>query len=294
MDDRDTPGTDELPPIEDVRRLLAGPLSDEIVEMLRDDPRAEVAALVEAADRRSERRLAEQARLEEMVAIERQLHAGGRLAIAGVDKAGAGPLAGPIVAAAVILGDAAKIEDIDEPRRLDSLTRARLASEIRVRAKSFSIGIAEPAEIDELNVYHAGLVAMRRAVEGLLLVPDHVLVDAHRIPDIGIEQSAYVRGNARSRTIAAASLLAKEWRDSLMLELDRQHPGYGFAQNKGYGTPEHLEALRRLGPSPAHRMSSESVREIVGARPAVDPPPAPPRRRKAPAKNKVDRSRAPS
>lgn len=280
MSTSESGGPADLPPIEEVRRLLAGPLSDDIVEMLRDDPRDEVVALVDAADRRSERRRAERDRLEEMLAIERQLHAGGRLAIAGVDKAGVGPLAGPIVAAAVILGDAAKIEDIDEPRRLDALTRARIASEIRVRAKSFSIGVAEPAEIDELNVYHAGLLAMRRAVEGLLLVPDHVLVDAHRIPDVGIEQSAYVGGSARSRTIAAAAILAKEWRESRMLELDREHPGYGFARNKGYGTPEHHEALRRLGASPVHRASSEAVREILAAARRDEPKSRPAGRRK--------------
>ncbi len=280
MSTSESGGAAELPPVEEIRRLLAGPLSDDIIEMLRDDPREEVAALVDAADRRSERRRAEQDRLEEMLAIERRLHAGGRLAIAGVDKAGVGPLAGPIVAAAVILGDAAKIEDIDEPRRLDSLTRARIASEIRVRSKSFSIGIAEPAEIDERNVYHASLLAMRRAVEGLLLCPDHVLVDAHGIPDIGIEQSAYVRGSARSRTIAAAAILAKEWRDSLMLELDRDHPGYGFAHNKGYGTPEHREALRQLGASPVHRKSSEAVREILAAAGSAKPRPRPAGRRK--------------
>jgi ribonuclease HII len=250
--------------ISEIRRLLASPLCDEeTLESFRADPRAAVAALLAEADRRSLRLDEERERHEEMLAIERELHASGHTMIAGVDEAGVGPLAGPLVAAAVILGDAASIAGIDESKRLDAATRVRLAGEIRKRAVSVSVAFADVDEIDELNIYHAGLIAMRRAVEGLSMRPDHVLVDARRIPDIGIEQSSYVRGDARSLSIAAASIIAKTTRDALMDDMDVDHPGYGFSRHKGYCTPEHEAALRRLGPSRIHRTSYELVRELV-------------------------------
>ncbi|MFN2377671.1 MAG: ribonuclease HII [Candidatus Binatia bacterium] len=251
-------------PLSEVRRMLANPFCDPaLLDGLRDDPREAVASLLDAAERRRQRLEQARDRHEEMLAIERELNAAGRFLIAGVDEAGLGPLAGPIVAAAVILGDAALIEGIDDSKKVDPRRRSRLAVEIRERAASVSIGMADVTEIGELNVYHAGLLAMRRAVEGLDPCPDHVLVDARRIPDIGIEQSAYVRGDARSLSIAAASIIAKTHRDALMDDLDRAHPGYGFSRHKGYGTPEHQAALRRLGASAVHRTSYDAVRELV-------------------------------
>jgi ribonuclease HII len=259
-------GRDGQPPIAEVRRMLGSPMCDrEMIESLRDDPRAAVSVLLDAAERRTLRLEEEQERHEEMLAIERELFASGRFLIAGVDEAGVGPLAGPIVAAAVILGEEGSKLEIEDAKRLDARTRTALADDIRQRSTCVSIGIADVDEIDELNVYHAGLLAMRRAVDGLERRPDHVLVDARRIPDIGIAQSAFIRGDSRSLSIAAASVIAKTHRDRIMEELDRAHPGYGFAQHKGYGTPEHQEALRRLGASKAHRTSYEFVREIVAA-----------------------------
>jgi ribonuclease HII len=244
--------------------MLASPLLNaDMLAGLRRDPRAQVATMLEAAERRARRMHAERQRHDEMLAIERELQATGRFLIAGVDEVGVGPLAGPIVAAAVILGDAAGIDGIDEPKRLDTSRREAVSKEIRSRALNVSIGVATVAEIDRINVYHAGLLAMRRAVEGLTKKPDHVIVDARRIPDIGIEQSAYVRGDARSLSIAAASIVAKSHRDQMMVELDRVHPGYGFSRHKGYGTPEHHAALQRLGASAIHRASYEAVRELV-------------------------------
>ncbi|MFN2426980.1 MAG: ribonuclease HII [Candidatus Binatia bacterium] len=255
-----------VPSLQEVRRMLADPHCDPtLVDRLRDDPRATVASLLDVAERRGRRLAEETARHREMLAIERELEASGRFLIAGVDEAGMGPLAGPIVAAAVILGDAARIQGIDDSKKLDENKRTRLAGEIREQAIGVSIGIATVAEIDELNVYHAGLLAMRRAVEGLVRKPDYVLVDARRIPDIGIAQSAYVRGDSRSLSIAAASIVAKTHRDALMYEFDRVHPGYGFSRHKGYGTPEHQAALRRLGISSIHRSSYDAVRELVAA-----------------------------
>jgi ribonuclease HII len=251
-------------PLSEIRRMLASPLvSADMIAGLRRDPRVQVATLLEAAERRAHRIYAERQRHDEMYAIERELQSSGRFLIAGVDEAGVGPLAGPIVAAAVILGDAATIQGIEDSKHVDAGRRESLAREIRARARGISIGVATVAEIDRINVYHAGLLAMRRAVEGLAKRPDHVIVDARRIPDIGIEQSAYVRGDSRSLSIAAAAIIAKTHRDAMMVDLDRVHPGYGFSRHKGYGTPEHHAALRRLGASAIHRASYEAVRELV-------------------------------
>jgi len=264
VNDSGANGRGGLMPLAEVRRLLASPYCDEsVLDSLRSDPRAAVSMLLAVADRRFLRQEDDRERHEEMLAIERELQQGGHTLIAGVDEAGVGPLAGPLVAAAVILGDAAAIRGIDDSKRLDAATRTQLAVEIRDRAVCVSIGIADVREIDELNVYHAGLLAMRRAVEGLTRRPDHVLVDARRIPDIGIEQSSYIRGDSRCLSIAAASIIAKTYRDALMDDLDVDHPGYGFSRHKGYGTPEHQAALRRLGPSVVHRVSYEFVRELV-------------------------------
>jgi ribonuclease HII len=253
-------------PLHEIRRMLASPTCNaDLLDGLRTDPREQVASLVDAAERRRHRLEAEHRSHREMLAIERELQATGRFLIAGVDEVGVGPLAGPIVAAAVILGDASSIEGIMESKKLDSARRSSVASEIRTRAVGVAIGIATAAEIDELNVYHAGLLAMRRAVEALPKRPDHVIVDARRIPDIGIEQSSYLRGDARSLSIAAASIIARTHRDALMEELDRTHPGYGFSRHKGYGTPEHHAALRRLGASAIHRSSYEAVRELTSS-----------------------------
>jgi ribonuclease HII len=246
--------------------MLASPLlSADMLAAVRSDPRAEVATLLEEAERRALRLHADRERHDEMLAIERQLETGGRFLIAGVDEAGIGPLAGPIVAAAVILGEAVALPGIENVTRLDASSRTMLARAIRARARSISIGVATVAEIDRVNVYQASLLAMRRAVEGLATKPDHVIVDARRIPDIGIEQSAYVRGDARSLSIAAASVIARTHRDAMMIDLDRAHPGYGFSRHKGYGTPEHHAALRRLGVSAIHRSSYDAVRELVAA-----------------------------
>jgi ribonuclease HII len=247
-----------------LRTLLGDPDCDPaLLEGLHSDPRAAVAALLRAAHRRREKLAREREHRTQMLSIENGLRASGRVVLAGVDEAGLGPLAGPVVAAAVILGGAQEIDGIDDSKKLDAARRGRLAVLLESRASAVAVGIASVEEIDRLNVYHAGLLAMRRAVEGLSLRPDHVLVDARRIPGIDIEQSAYIKGDARSLSIAAASIVAKTFRDRLMEDLDREHPGYGLARHKGYGTPEHQAAIRRLGASAIHRTSYQAVRELV-------------------------------
>lgn len=187
--------------------------------------------------------------------------------VAGVDEAGRGPLAGPVVAAAVILDDLQPIQGLADSKVLTALKRERLFDEIRAKALCCHIATASVEEIDSLNILQATMLAMRRAVEGLRLMPARVLVDGNRIPVLPMPATAIVKGDARVQSISAASILAKVHRDRLCLELDTQHPDYGFATHKGYPTAEHLAALRRHGACPAHRRTFGPVRAVVAAAP---------------------------
>ena len=180
---------------------------------------------------------------------------------AGVDEAGRGPLAGPVFAAAVILDAARPLEGLRDSKLLTARARERLAVDIRGGALAWSVACADVAEIDGLNILQATLLAMRRAVEGLAVAPGEVLVDGNRCPRLACSVRAIVGGDRSVPAISAASILAKTARDALLVELDALHPGYGFARNKGYGTPLHLAALDRLGPCPAHRRSFAPVRQ---------------------------------
>jgi ribonuclease HII len=204
------------------------------------------------------------ARLDALLRLERSLWATGLTEVAGVDEAGMGPLAGPVVAAAVVFAPGTEIVGIDDSKRLGEKRREALAREIRARASGLGIGIAQVDEIDRINIYQAGLVAMLRAVSALARPPQQLLVDARTIPDVAIPQTPYVKGDTLSYSIAAASIVAKTQRDALMRELDDRHPGYGFAAHKGYDTRAHREALARLGPCAAHRMSYAAIGEICG------------------------------
>ncbi len=176
--------------------------------------------------------------------------------VAGVDEAGRGPLAGPVLAAAVILDAERPIGGLRDSKALTPTRRERLEAEIRQRALAWSVGIASAAEVDRLNVLQATFAAMRRAVRCLSVAPDWCLVDGNKtIPRLGLPQSAIVDGDASEPCIAAASILAKVWRDRVMVLLDERYPGYGFARHKGYHCPQHIEALRRLGPCAEHRRS---------------------------------------
>ena len=186
--------------------------------------------------------------------------------VAGVDEAGRGPLAGPVIAAAVILDPARPIEGLGDSKALSEAARERLAPLIRARALAWALGSADRAEIDALNILQATLLAMRRAVLALPLRPEHVQVDGNRAPalaDLPCTVETVVRGDATVAAIGAASILAKTHRDALMRALERAHPGYGFARHKGYGTAAHLAALARLGPSSEHRLSFAPVRAAL-------------------------------
>lgn len=183
--------------------------------------------------------------------------------IAGVDEVGRGPLAGPVVAAAVILDDLHPVKGLRDSKALTALARERLATEIRAKALCVSVAEASVEEIDRLNILQATLLAMQRAVERLRLPPTIVLVDGNRLPLLRYPAQAIVKGDATVASIAAASIVAKVHRDALLCELHDVHPAYGFAGHKGYPTPEHLAALRAHGPCVAHRRSFAPVRDCA-------------------------------
>ena len=188
--------------------------------------------------------------------------------VAGVDEAGRGPLAGPVVAAAVILDDHKPIRGLADSKKLTALRREKLFDEIRAKALCCSIAEATVEEIDRLNILQATMLAMQRAVKGLRLKPAKVLVDGNRLPVLDVVAEAIVSGDALVPSISAASILAKVTRDRMLEEMHAQHPGYGFDRHKGYGTAQHLAALRELGPLPVHRRSFAPVAQLLSERDA--------------------------
>ena len=202
----------------------------------------------------------ELARLEAMKEFEREYD--GCSLICGVDEAGRGPLAGPVAAGAVILPKDCTILYLNDSKKLSEKRREELFLEIREKAFSYSVGIVGPERIDEINILQATYEAMRQAVSGLGVVPDLLLNDAVTIPELAIPQVPIIKGDAKSVSIAAASILAKVTRDHLMEEYDRQFPQYGFAKHKGYGTAAHVAAIREFGPCTIHRRSF--LKNILG------------------------------
>jgi ribonuclease HII len=202
---------------------------------------------------------AELGRLRQLARLESELRARGFTHIAGVDEVGRGCLAGPVVAGAVILPAGCVLPGLDDSKRLDPGSRGRLDGEIRLRAVAIGLGVVEARQIDSENILRASLEAMRRAVCALDPAPDVLLVDAVRVPEVRVPQLPVIHGDTLSLSIAAASIVAKVHRDGLLEALGRRHPVYGFESHKGYGTPEHWEALRLYGPCPEHRMSFRGV-----------------------------------
>jgi ribonuclease HII len=230
---------------------------------LARDPRAGARALAGRCAARADELAAERLRLARLFARRARLLRSGARVIAGVDEVGVGPLAGPVVACAIVFERRPWLPGLGDSKQLTPAQRERLDGEIRGQAQAIGVAEVWPAEIDRLNVYRAGLEAMRRAVLALGVAPDHLLVDARTVPGVGAEQTRLVGGDATDGSIAAASIVAKVHRDALMERLDAVHPGYGFAQHKGYGTALHLAALRRLGPTPLHRRSFAPVAQLA-------------------------------
>ncbi len=183
--------------------------------------------------------------------------------IAGVDEVGRGPLAGPVVAAAVILNPEQRIEGLRDSKKLSEKRREQLAQAIKASALAWSLGRAEVEEIDSLNILQATLLAMQRAVSGLKIVPDHVRIDGNQAPELAYPVTTIIKGDQSDSAIAAASILAKVARDKEMIEMEMRYPGYGFARHKGYPTPQHRQALLTLGITPIHRRSFGPVQRLL-------------------------------
>ena len=230
-------------------------LSSEEEAMLKNDGRRGAADLLKRYQRKKEQAFMEQKRLQEMLLEEKCLYDGGFKAVAGVDEAGRGPLAGPVVAAAVVLNPGIVIEQLKDSKQLSPVLREELIDQVVLNARCYGVGIASREEIDEYNIHGASMLAMKRALERLSPQPDFVLVDGYLIKNCSFKQKAIKQGDSLSLSIAAASVLAKVTRDRIMTEMDKKYPQYGFKSNMGYGTEEHRQALRRYGPCVLHRRS---------------------------------------
>ena len=257
-----------IPELKDIFLERRRPVPRGLIDALEIDTRQGAHQLAKQIRARRRSNRSEGQRLHFLLRYEIELWLQGFSLIAGVDEAGMAPLAGPVVAGAVILPQKYKLRGLNDSKKiLDETKRDELATQIKRDAISWSVGFAEVEEIDQLNIYHAGLLAMQRAVQGLSCAPDFVLVDARRIPHCPVPQRGIVRGDALSASIAAASIIAKTTRDAHMLEMDQAYSGYGFASHKGYPTPEHCRALKELGALPIHRRSFARVREVLGLDP---------------------------
>ena len=269
-------------PLAELRQALAAAAShpdgdeaadaaiEDLVAALALDPRAGAQALAERGRRLLTARIGERARLARLLELRDQLAARGVRGIAGIDEVGVGPLAGSVVAAAVVLPERVALTGLDDSKRVPPPRRAVLAREIREIAIGIGIGEVTPEEIDQRGIYQAALEAMRRAVASLARTTEvgHLLVDARTVPGVDLPQTSIVKGDQKDASIAAASIVAKVHRDAQMEMLGRRYPAYGFERHNGYGTAEHVAALERFGPCPIHRRSFAPVAAAAGRRAA--------------------------
>lgn len=242
--------------IQAIRNRLEQTKVEELLDFIakyETDERSGVQKLVSTARKRKESYLEELARTESLKKYEKEYD--NYLYICGIDEVGRGPLAGPVVAGAVILPKDCRILYINDSKKLSAAKREELYDEIMEHAVATGIGMASPERIDEINILQATYEAMRQAIGNLKVAPDLLLNDAVTIPKVEIPQVPIIKGDAKSISIGAASIIAKVTRDRMMEEYDRIFPGYGFAGNKGYGSAEHIAALQKLGPTPIHRRS---------------------------------------
>ena len=237
----------------------------EWISAIASDPRKGAQALATQWRRRREAVLADRDRVAKLFEPRRALVARGFHCIAGVDEVGVGPLAGPVVAGAVVLPERVDLPGLNDSKKLSAASRERLAGQIEDCSLAVAIGEVSSEEIDRQNILQATLEAMRRAVSGIThqVAVDHLMVDARTIPGVKLPQTSLVHGDAIDGSIAAASIVAKVYRDSLMRDFDQQYPGYGLGRHMGYGTADHLTALRKLGPTPIHRRSFAPVASVL-------------------------------
>lgn len=227
----------------------------EFIRMFRNDSRKSVQNICIRIEKKVEKLLAEDERLERINSYEESSYNEGFLYVGGVDEAGRGPLAGPVVAAVVVFDKGTKIRWINDSKKLSEEKRNELYDIIIKNAKDYGIGMADNIEIDKMNILNATYLAMKRAISNLKQRPDCLLNDAVTIPGLAMKQIPIIKGDAKSISIGAASILAKVTRDRMMYEYDEKYPGYGFASNKGYGTSEHYAGIESQGITPIHRRS---------------------------------------
>lgn len=252
-----------MPTIKEVKERLAmiDELDHPLFEELILDGRAGVQAAISKRKRELQKQVDEDLRLEKMLAYEKELYAQGMDLIAGVDEVGRGPLAGPVVAAAVILPKACKIPGLNDSKKIPKSKHKEIYEAVLQNAVAIGIGVKDNHVIDQVNIYEATKLAMMEAIGQLDPQPQHLLIDAMKL-DLPISQTSIIKGDANSLSIAAASIVAKVTRDQMMEEFDREYPGYDFAQNAGYGTAKHLAGLDKLGVTPIHRRSFEPVKSM--------------------------------
>ena len=249
--------------IKEIKEQLANiqRLDDPLLAELEQDSRSGVIQAIAKRKREIQKRIDEDERLEGMLAYEKECYARGIELIAGVDEVGRGPLAGPVVAAAVILPKACKIPGLNDSKKIPKYKHKEIYEAVLQNAIAIGIGIKDNHVIDQVNIYEATKLAMIEAIGQLDHQPQHLLIDAMKL-DLPISQTSIIKGDANSLSIAAASIVAKVTRDQMMEEFDREYPGYDFAQNAGYGTAKHLAGLDKLGVTPIHRRSFEPVKSI--------------------------------
>ena len=249
--------------IKEVKERLAmiDELDHPLFEELILDGRAGVKAAISKRKRELQKQVDEDLRLEKMLAYEKELYTQGIQLIAGVDEVGRGPLAGPVVAAAVILPENCKIPGLNDSKKIPKSKHKEIYEAVLQNAIAIGIGIKDNQVIDQVNIYEATKLAMMEAIGQLEPQPQHLLIDAMKL-DLPIPQTSIIKGDANSLSIAAASIVAKVTRDQMMEEFDREYPGYDFAQNAGYGTAKHLAGLEQLGVTPIHRRSFEPVKTM--------------------------------
>ena len=249
--------------IKEIKEQLANiqRLDDPLLTELEQDSRSGVIQAIAKQKREIQKRLDEDERLEGMLAYEKECYARGMELIAGVDEVGRGPLAGPVVAAAVILPKACKIPGLNDSKKIPKSKHKEIYEAVLQNAIAIGIGIKDNHVIDQVNIYEATKLAMMEAIGQLEPQPQHLLIDAMKL-DLPIPQTSIIKGDANSLSIAAASIVAKVTRDQMMEEFDREYPGYDFAQNAGYGTAKHLAGLDKLGVTPIHRRSFEPVKSM--------------------------------
>lgn len=249
--------------IKEVKERLAmiDELDHPLFEELILDGRAGVQAAISKRKRELQKQVDEDLRLEKMLAYEKELYTQGIQLIAGVDEVGRGPLAGPVVAAAVILPEDCKISGLNDSKKIPKSKHKEIYEAVLQNAVAIGIGIKDNQVIDQVNIYEATKLAMMEAIGQLEPQPQHLLIDAMKL-DLPIPQTSIIKGDANSLSIAAASIVAKVTRDQMMEEFDREYPGYDFAQNAGYGTVKHLAGLDKLGVTPIHRRSFEPIKSM--------------------------------